>query len=448
MSSAAAPPTPGNRRHRVDGVDVARAIALLGMAAVHTLPRLDPDGSVSTAYFVAGGRSSAMFAVLAGVGLALASGGVHPPTARRQARLSVAVVVRAISIGAIGVLLASVPDQPVAVILTYYAAMFVLAVPFLGLRARALALWSVATAMVVPPLSHLVRDSLPAARMDSPDLDWADRGVLDAASELTLTGIYPALPWMTYIFAGMAVGRLALDAATGHRLLVGGALLAVGCWGLSRVLLAAGGLDALRGAGGDRFGRPLEVALESGLFGVTPTTTWWWLAVASPHSATPLDLLGTTGSALAVLGLMLLLVRGQWWWLPLRAAGSMPLTLYSLHVVMLATVLPRDTPNVYLWHVLVLLGLATWWSGVVGRGPLEAGTRWLAVTAAQFVVPVRRSAGGSTGVGSSWAGPDAGVVTGARTEQGDRSGGTVDDPQLGSQHEQPRQDPGQGEQHQ
>ena len=43
--------------------------------------------------------------------------------------------------------------------------------------------------------------------------------------------------------------------------------------------------------------------------GVTPTTSWWWLAVALPHSSTPFDLARTIGTSLAVLGAMLLLDR-------------------------------------------------------------------------------------------------------------------------------------------
>jgi hypothetical protein len=78
---------------------------------------------------------------------------------------------------------------------------------------------------------------------------------------------------------------------------------------------------------------------------VPPTTTWWWQAVASPHTGTVFDLVGTTGSSLAVLGICLLLAQAaartsarslaptRWLVAMLAAAGSMTLTLYSLHVV-------------------------------------------------------------------------------------------------------------------
>ena len=47
--------------------------------------------------------------------------------------------------------------------------------------------------------------------------------------------------------------------------------------------------------------------LHVGLAGTTPTSSWAWLGIASPHSGAPPDLLHTLGTSLVVLGLMLLL---------------------------------------------------------------------------------------------------------------------------------------------
>ena len=77
---------------RVVGVDAARGLALLGMVSVHVLPATDGDGGESLAYAVASGRSAALFAVLAGVGLALARPSVP------------ALLVRALVIGLAGLL--------------------------------------------------------------------------------------------------------------------------------------------------------------------------------------------------------------------------------------------------------------------------------------------------------------------------------------------------------
>ena len=72
--------------------------------------------------------------------------------------------------------------------------------------------------------------------------------------------------------------------------------------------------------------------------------SWWYLALPDPHSHTPVDLPHTLGSAGAVLGAALLLTgvpivtRAL---SPVAAAGSMALTLYSAHLVLLATGVPH-----------------------------------------------------------------------------------------------------------
>ena len=62
---------------RVVGLDAARALALLGMMATHILVGVDADG-VTLPQQIAGGRASALFAVLAEVSLALMTGGTTP----------------------------------------------------------------------------------------------------------------------------------------------------------------------------------------------------------------------------------------------------------------------------------------------------------------------------------------------------------------------------------
>lgn len=349
---------------RLDGVDVARGVALLGMMAVHVLPDTDADGSTSAAYLVASGRSAALFAVLAGVGLALG----RPTRA--------ALVVRAVGIGVVGLLLGEL-ETGVAVILAYYALLFVVAMPVLRWPARRLALTAVAAALVVPPVSFALRGGLPRAPSASPTFEsLAEPGTL--LLTLLLTGYYPVLAWTAYLCAGLAVGRLltARPPRLPWALLAGGVVAALVANAVSALLLGPlGGLDDIAQTLPEDADAAREV--EEHRFGTVPTTTPWWLAVDAPHSTTTLDLLHTTGTALAVLGL-LLLVAGRAL-APLAAAGSMPLTLYALHVaalVPLAGVPPRTS---YLLQVAVALVLATLWRRRFRRGPLEAllarGTR-------------------------------------------------------------------------
>jgi uncharacterized membrane protein len=381
-------------RHRVVAVDAARGVALLGMMAVHIVPALRPDGSVAPAFLLAAGRASALFAVLAGVGLALLSGGSRPVAGAAMTRVRVAVLARAALLVAIGLGLGTL-DSGVAVILVYYGVFFVLVVPFLGLRPVTLAWLAAITAVAAPVLSHAVRASLAPPSYAVPTPDFFAQPWPDWLTELTLTGYYPAVPWMAYLFTGLALGRLVLtERVLAGRLLVGGLALAVGARLLSALLLGPlGGLAVLTSEQPELFGLPLTTALRTGLFGTTPTGSWWWLAVASPHTATPLDLAATIGSSLAVLGFFLLVLpRPSWWAEPLVAIGGMTLTLYTLHVLLLAGPLPGSVPLSYLWHVLVLATLAVLWRRFVGQGPLEWLTQRASTRLAAALVPAPATA--------------------------------------------------------
>jgi len=82
---------------RVVGLDVARCVALLGMIVTHVLPAADENG-VTVAQQVAGGRASALFAVLAGVSLAIMSGGTTPVRGGERWAVSAGLAVRAVLI--------------------------------------------------------------------------------------------------------------------------------------------------------------------------------------------------------------------------------------------------------------------------------------------------------------------------------------------------------------
>ncbi len=115
--------------------------------------------------------------------------------------------------------------------------------------------------------------------------------------------------------------------------------------------------------------------------------------MAAPHTGTPFDLIGTTGSAMAVLGLCLLLTRVPWVRIisrPVAAAGSMTLTLYTIHVVALSQDWGEwDSVTYYLTHVVVALVFATLWLLVLPRGPLEGLVHTVSTGVASELVPRR-----------------------------------------------------------
>ncbi len=356
------------RAGRLVGLDVARCLALLGMVATHVLPATGVDGTLTTTQWLAGGRASALFAVLLGVSLALVSGGSRPHTGGWLARDAAGLAVRAVLVAAIGLLLGRL-DTGIAVILTYYGVVMLLALPFLALRARALLGLAVAWAVLSPLVSQVLRPELPPRQFDSPAPEQLEEpGRL--LGELLLTGYYPAFCWLAYVLLGMGLGRLDLrPVGTALRLAVVGLLVAVGATIASWVLSAAVGFT------GDDL-----AAVEGGMFGQTPLGEWRWLAVVAPHSTTPFDLLQTGGSAMLVIGACLLLVAGVAVAgdgavrvvAVVFGAGTATLSLYALHVVMRTEqVWPAEEPGSFRWHLLVLL-----WAGAVlvalgRRGPLE-----------------------------------------------------------------------------
>ncbi len=382
-----------SRAGRLSGVDATRGLALLGMMAVHVLPLRDPDGAASAVGLIASGRSAATFAVLAGVGLALSTGGTRPLGGRSWVERAAAITVRAAAIGFVGLLL-GYPDSGVAVILPYYALLFLFALPLLALGPRPVAAIGLGVAVLVPAVSLLARGDITTRVFNNPTFETLFEEPGDLLVTLLLTGSYPVLAWTTYICAGLAIGRLPLRSVrTAAGLLAGGSALALGASGLSALLLGPlGGLDRLAASDSSvADAAQLEVSLEFEQGGNVPTDSWWWLVVDSPHSSTPLNLLHSVGVAAALLGVLLLVARtrpGHRLAVPLAAAGSMTLSLYSAHVLLQGSdLMPEDDLASYGYQVVLALVFAVLWRAWVGRGPIEALITVLAGRAGRAVAP-------------------------------------------------------------
>ncbi|MCW2760960.1 MAG: hypothetical protein JWR85_1161 [Marmoricola sp.] len=357
---------------RVVGVDIARFVALAGMMATHILPSFENGtGDLTFAQSAAGGRASALFAVLAGVSLALTTGRTSPVRGRELGAAAAGIAVRAVLIAAIGLALGEF-ESGIAVILTYYGVLFLLGIPFLVLRTPWLlgiaATWVVAT----PVVAHLVRRQLPPRGFDNPSFEsLQDSGKL--FSELAFTGYYPAVPWLAYLLVGMAIGRTDLTRWRTSVILasVGGAIVAVAIFVSDALVRHPGVRDELVESFGSA--ATLEQDLAHGFFGNTPTDSWWWLAVRAPHTATPFDLAQTIGSALLVIAVCLVLGR----LLPslgavLFGAGAMTLTLYTAHVLLRVELWDGTTAATYVGHVTAALAVGALLALVHTRGPLEA----------------------------------------------------------------------------
>jgi uncharacterized membrane protein len=414
-------------------VDAARGVALLGMIAVHSLSEFDAAGRLAWSFTILNGRAAAVFAVLAGIGIAFMTG-------RRRVRLSTgppttaALAVRALAIGAIGLALGYTDAELGQVILPYYAVMFALAVPLVFLPTWTVAVLGVIMAAGVPALSHVLRPHLPNPTLRNPTFGHLVNDPVGLLTELSLTGFYPALPWLAYLCAGLVIGRLDLTSKrVAAVLLCTGTVLAVAAAAASSILLGHyGGLariQAAQPASGLTEAETTEL-LTAGGDGTTPTSTWWWLAVDAPHTSTTLDLLSTTSTAVALLGGMLLasrlarpVLRGLTTLVlaPLAAAGSMTLTFYTAHIVFINSEYDTyDATTGYLLQVAVVLLVGLAFRATVGRGPLEAIVAALVIRARRWTTPAsQRSRSWRTAVTAT----ETAVSAGDRERYADPAGG-------------------------
>lgn len=183
--------------------------------------------------------------------LAFLSGGRRVVEGRARTAAAAGIAVRALLIGAIGLLLGYAIDPlEVEVILPYYAVLFLLAIPLLGLRPRTLALAAAALIAVAPVVILAVVDA------DGPSFRGSDNATFDTLVQdpsglivgLLVTGPYPVLAYLAYLCAGLAIGRLDLSSRRLATWLLGGGLaLALTARIVSAVLLfPVGGLRHLQ----------------------------------------------------------------------------------------------------------------------------------------------------------------------------------------------------------
>ncbi len=330
---------------RITGIDLARGLAVIGMIAAHLLwirqdfSWTDP----STWIDVVDGRSSILFATLAGVSIGLVTGGMTPLQGERLALARVRLVLRACMLWALGVVLI-LTGVPVYVILPAYAVLFILTLPLLRLSARTLFALAAGLGLVMPFVQAWL-DSFPFWRT-APGTDLS----------IVLGWHYPFPVWIAFVVAGLGLAR------AGVRRLV------VQVWALG-----AGAALAVLGYG-------LDAAFGAASVAIRPGEVW----TAAAHSSGLFEVIGSGGFALAVIGACLLLCRTVIVWvaLPIRAVGAMPLTAYTVQLVawaIIATVIlgnPGDLAGfrdlLPFWPMTLWLVVGcTAWALLIGRGPLE-----------------------------------------------------------------------------
>jgi len=333
---------------RVAGIDLARALAIIGMLMVHVGPT-NRDDPLGVAYALPHGRASVLFMLLAGVGVSLLA-------ASRRAvpgGFTTQLVWRALLLFPLGLALQHVAAGQ-NVILATYALMFLVAIGLARLGDRAMVVLAAILAVAGPVGFLLGRMHWPgvfnrrAVALDQP--------VGDIVHGLLLSGSYPLIVWIVPFLVGLWIGRRDLRAvAVRIGLAVGGIGVAIG------VAAIMAGLHHVFEPPGVRIG-------------------WQRLLVMDAHSQMPLWLWSATATAVATLGLCLVIadIAGRWLW-PLVALGQVALTFYVGHLLLLAwwpIPLTSNDPATAAWHALIITAqaavLAVAWRWLFRWGPLES----------------------------------------------------------------------------
>lgn len=354
---------------RIAGVDLARGLAVVGMFAAHLLLTAEQFvwSEPATWTAVVDGRSSILFAMLAGVSIGLVTGGRTPFSGSRMTAARFKLVLRALILLVLGILLI-LTGVPVYVILPAYAILFLLAILFTGLRSSAV-LWTAAALALVMPFVQPALDALPI---------WA--APFGDELDLMIGWHYPFTVWIAFVLAGLGVARAGVTRlAVQTRMLVAGAALAAIGYGLAELPV--------------------------------PTSGEYWGLVwtAEPHSSGLFEAVGSGGFAIAVLGACLLLCRIRVLkalTLPLRATGAMPLTAYTAQLLVwavVALIVLGNTDDYFgflalepFWPLTIgMLVACTAWALLVGRGPLE----WVLERATRFVEPAQHADRGASRAG-------------------------------------------------
>jgi len=335
---------------RVDGVDAARGLALIGMFVAHVSP---PVEALEAAQFIAlaDDRPRLLFALTAGLGLGFISGGMRPITdGRGELRRQIAI--RAVILIALGMIIWFTLHPLVFIILDVYGVAFLVMLPLLFLPPRAALFLGISLLAVTPALAEIgARTEVVAAVRDTP---WK------FLSDWAVGGAYPVIVWVPVMLIGLALARLSLESPR-----VVAVIALVGAAAASVFLSIASLLPPPELISEAEWSVPLRASLEVlGNVGVSAVIVAAMLMLTALARPAVRRLAGTILS-------------------PVIAMGAMPLSIYTLHLVVIALAIRRDDGVVTddSWPLLIGLIIGAmvfaWvWRRWLGRGPLERLLRW------------------------------------------------------------------------
>jgi len=298
---------------RIYGYDIARALAVFGMVIVNFKTVMHTN-SGNDAWWLSifnllDGRASAVFVILAGVGITLLTQSARLSGNQMQLQQEKrALLKRAVFLFAIGLLYIEIWP---ADILHYYGIYIAIGALLLAASTRQL-LWvagGIAAGFLIIFFILDYTTSWNWATLNYADL-WSLKGFF---RNLLFNGFHPVFPWAAFLIVGMALGRLPMNNASIRK--------RVFLSGLIGTLLI------------ETFAFCLRVALTNK--GYAPELINY-LFSTTPMPPLPLYFLSAIGSSCAVIALSVQVGEkhhDSLWLRPLIYVGQLSLTLYVAHVV-------------------------------------------------------------------------------------------------------------------
>lgn len=395
-TAAGTPP----RLSRLLGLDVLRALAVLGMVYMHVSPTgwfsavPFAEKAVALGWFegMITGRAMSLFVLMAGISLALMTGGSRPHSGERLRTDRKRMAIRAAVLFVISLAVDQFSGMNLS-ILEFYSIWLLLLIPLLRLSPRTLLTAAAIAGVALPIFSFIVMNygrDWPISPFSGggqvavglpllwQPLDWPFK-----LKQLFFGGGFQTPYAIPLLLAGVAVGRFDLRSAAMRRnLALSGAVLVAGSWAVSQ--LALGPLGA-------------EQALADMMASRGPLLQpWISLLTLPPHQlyafSIPMAPFMFGIGLLMLSGLLSLLQLPGWQSAlnPLTSTGRMALTWYAAHHIFIQRV-AGDPPyafTLFAGMMIFALIVSPLWLRRRSRGPLE----WLMHRASLIIEPERERA--------------------------------------------------------
>ncbi|PAW41728.1 hypothetical protein COE03_08840 [Bacillus thuringiensis] len=303
-----------NTKKRIIGLDFARALAMFGMLLVNFMVITGAEGNgppfLITFMSLFEGRASALFVILAGIGISL----MTRSSVARNEKIKISnsrkiIWKRALFLFILGLLLYVM--EWTGDILHYYGVYLFVAALLITVRKKALLFLSIIILLLAQSL-QLIFNAFEGWGGPTPFINYVDFWTVNGfLRNLFFNGYHPFFPWFSFFLIGMIIGRLDL-----HNKKIRDRLLLLGITFTILIELLSKGLT--------HYFIP-HIGKEAATF----------LFNTGPILPNILYILSATGSAIAILILCLYITEkyeNNWFVTSIIQTGQLTLTHYVSHV--------------------------------------------------------------------------------------------------------------------